>query len=103
MRPPWRAAFWAIRNISRPERWRFRRDGRGFEELLRKIDETLAMDPVAECEFRIPAGDGGSLHILHERAQVLSKKYDGEWCRIKALAPASVRRLLTEYAVGGIM
>jgi GTP-binding protein HflX len=79
------------------------RSGAGFDELLRKIDETLAMDPVAECEFRIPVGDGGSLHILHERAQVLSKKYDGEWCRIKAIAPASVRRLLTEYAVGGIM
>ncbi len=79
------------------------RSGAGFEELLRKVDETLAMDPVAECEFRIPAGDGGSLHILHERSQVLSKKYDGEWCRIKAIAPASVRRLLTEYSVGGIM
>lgn len=77
--------------------------GTGFDELLRKIDETLAMDPVAECEFRIPAADGGSLHILHERARVLSKKYEGEWCQIKAIAPASVRRLLTEYAVGGIM
>jgi len=77
--------------------------GAGFDELLHKIDETLAMDPVAECEFRIPAGDGGALHILHERARVLSKKYVGEWCQIKAIAPASVRRLLTEYAVGGMM
>ncbi len=79
------------------------RTGAGFDDLLRKVDETLAMDPVAECEFRIPAGDGGSLHILHERAQVLSKKYVGQWCRVKAIAPASVRRLLAGYAVGGIM
>ena len=77
--------------------------GAGFDELLRKIDETLAMDPLAECEFRIPAGDGQSLHILHERARVLSKKYSGQWCRVKAIAPASVRRLLAGYAVGGIM
>jgi GTPase len=77
--------------------------GAGFDDLLRKIDETLAMDPLAECEFRIPAGDGGSLHILHERARVLSKKYVGAWCRVKAIAPASVRRLLAGYAVGGIM
>jgi 50S ribosomal subunit-associated GTPase HflX len=77
--------------------------GAGFEELLHKIDQTLALDPVAECEFRIPAGDGASLHVLHERAQVLNKKYDGEWCRVKAIAPASVRRLLAGYAVGGIM
>jgi GTP-binding protein HflX len=79
------------------------RTGAGFDDLLRKIDETLAMDPVAECEFRIPAGDGASLHILHERARVLSKKYVGEWCRVKAIVPASVRRLLAGYAVGGIM
>ena len=79
------------------------RTGAGFDELLRKVDDTLAMDPVAECQFRIPAGDGASLHILHERAQVLSKKYVGQWCRVKAIAPASVRRLLAGYAVGGIM
>ena len=77
--------------------------GAGFDDLLRKIDETLALDPVAECEFRIPAGDGGALHILHERAKVLSKKYVGQWCRVKAIAPASVRRLLAGYALGGIM
>jgi GTP-binding protein HflX len=77
--------------------------GAGFDELLGKIDETLSMDPIAECEFRIPAGDGASLHILHERARVLSKKYDGDWCRVKAIAPASVRRLLAEHAVGAIM
>jgi GTP-binding protein HflX len=79
------------------------RTGNGLEDLLRKVDETLAMDPVAECEFRIPAGDGGALHILHERARVLSKKYAGQWCRVKAIVPASVRRLLSCYAVSGIM
>jgi GTP-binding protein HflX len=77
--------------------------GAGFDELLRKIDETLSMDPVAECEFRIPAGDGASLHILHERARVLRKKYDGDSCRVKAIAPASVRRLLAGYVVSAIM
>lgn len=72
--------------------------GEGFDALLRKIDETLALDPVAECEFRIPVSDGSTMHILHERAQILSKRYDGEWCTVKAIAPASVRRLLTGYA-----
>jgi GTP-binding protein HflX len=79
------------------------RTGAGLDDLLRKIDETLALDPLAECEFRIPAGDGGALHILHERARVVSKKYVGQWCRVKAIVPASVRRLLAGYAVGGIM
>jgi 50S ribosomal subunit-associated GTPase HflX len=73
--------------------------GAGFPELLEKIDQTLALDPVVDCDFSIPASDGAALHLLHERAKVLTKEYDGEWCRIHARAPASVRRLLARYDV----
>jgi GTP-binding protein HflX len=71
--------------------------GAGFEELLKKIDETLSLDPVEECKFRIPAADGAALHLVHERAQVLSKRYMGTWCHIKTLAPLSLRRTLEKY------
>jgi GTP-binding protein HflX len=73
--------------------------GQGFAELLKKIDETLALDPVEECRFRIPAADGASLHMVHERAQVISKRYMGTWCHIRALAPLSLRRALQKYAL----
>jgi len=72
--------------------------GQGFEELLQKIDQTLAVDPLAECAFRFPVGEGGPLHLLHEHARVLSTKYDARYCYVKAVAPASLRRRLRTYA-----
>ncbi len=77
--------------------------GEGFQELLEKIDQTLALDPISECDFLIPASDGAALHLLHERAKILEKEYKGEWCRIHAKAPASVVRLLAPYRAGGMM
>ncbi len=71
--------------------------GEGFAELLVKIDETLALDPMAECVFHIPAGDGAALHLLHEHARVLKTSYEGDVCEVEAVAPASLRRRLAEY------
>lgn len=73
--------------------------GLGFEELLRKIDQTLSTDPLAECQFRFPAGEGGPLHLLHEYARVLATRYDAKYCYVQAMAPASLRRRLRQYAV----
>jgi GTP-binding protein HflX len=75
------------------------RTGQGFEELLVKIDQSLALDPVATCVFRIPAAEGGALHILHEHAQVKWLRYDGDVCEVEAVASASLRRRLASYLV----
>ena len=75
--------------------------GQGFEDLLRKIDQTLALDPLAECTFRFPVGEGGPLHLLHENARVLTTRYDNEYCHVDAVAPASIRRRLRDFAVPG--
>jgi len=73
--------------------------GEGFENLLKKIDDTLALDPVSACVFRFPAGEGAPLHLLHEYAQVTSKRYDGDIVEVEALTPASIRRRLEAYIV----
>ncbi len=73
--------------------------GEGFDRLLAKIDETLALDPVSNCVFRFPSGDGGPLHLLHEYARVISKKYDGDICEVVAATPASIRRRLRDFFV----
>ncbi len=73
--------------------------GRGFEELLQKIDQTLSVDPLAECAFRFPVGEGGPLHLLHEHARVLATRYDDQYCYVDAVAPASLRRKLKRYAL----
>jgi GTP-binding protein HflX len=73
--------------------------GQGFEDLLQKIDQTLSLDPLAECAFRFPVGEGAPLHLLHENARVLSTRYDHEYCYVDAVAPASIRRRLRRFAV----
>lgn len=77
------------------------RSGQGVPELLDKIDATLALDPLASCRFLLPAGEGGPLHLLHEHARVVSVRYRDEQCEVEAIAPASLRRRLSQYLVAG--
>ena len=73
--------------------------GAGFEALLRKIDDTLELDAATRCTYRIPAGEGGPVHLLHEYARVISTRYTDEFCHIEAETPASIRRRLSKYLV----
>jgi GTP-binding protein HflX len=73
--------------------------GEGLDALLQKIDDILALDPVHPCRFRIPIGEGATLHLLHERARVTSTRYDGDYCEVEAETPESIRRRLTQYVV----
>lgn len=75
------------------------RSGEGVEQLLALIDQALELDPVSEARFRFPAGDGGPLHLLHERARVISKNYSDEFCDVEAEVPESIRRRLAQYIV----
>ena len=73
--------------------------GQGCELLLEKIDKKIELDPVSRQKFRLPLGDGRALHLLHERAGIVSKEYSEEYCEIVADAPLSLRKLLEEFAV----
>jgi GTP-binding protein HflX len=75
------------------------RTGDGFEALLRKIDETLALDPVSACRFRFPISEGAAVHLLHEYARVTATRYLQDWCEVDAETPASIRRRLAKYLV----
>jgi GTP-binding protein HflX len=75
------------------------RSGVGFAELLTAIDRALALDPVSRAKFRLPASDGSSIHLLHERAKVLATRYEGNCCEIEAEVPESVKRRLAHYIV----
>ena len=75
------------------------RTGEGFEALLGAIDNALPLDPVSLAAFRIPAGEGAVLHLLHERAKVLATRYRGDTCEIEAEVPESVKRRLSGYLV----
>jgi GTP-binding protein HflX len=75
------------------------RTGEGFDALLQKIDETLALDPVSPCVFHFPVAEGAPLHLLHEHGRVTATRYTGESCEVEALTPESIRRRLEKYLV----
>jgi GTP-binding protein HflX len=67
--------------------------------LLTLIDRELPLDPLLRATFRLPASEGSLIHLLHERARVLSSRYEGDCCEIEAEVPESVKRRLTDYIV----
>jgi GTPase len=73
------------------------RTGAGFDALLQAIDRALPMDPVSHQVFRIPAGEGALIHVLHESAKVLSSQYRDDVCELEAEVPESIKRRLSEY------
>ncbi len=75
------------------------RTGAGVDALLQTIDEALPLDPVSHALFRIPASEGAPVHLLHERAKVLSSRYQDAYCEVEAEVPESVKRRLARYLV----
>ena len=73
--------------------------GTGMNELLSLIDEQTVGDPVSRQRFRLPLGEGRALHLLHDRAAILSKRYEEEFCEVVADVPQSLKNLLAEFAV----
>jgi GTP-binding protein HflX len=73
--------------------------GEGVPALIEKIDQKIELDPVSRRKFRLPLGEGRALHLLHERAGIVSKDYSDSYCEIVADAPLSLRNLLDEFAV----
>jgi 50S ribosomal subunit-associated GTPase HflX len=73
------------------------RSGAGFGELLQAIDDALPLDPVSRQRFHIPAAEGSLIHLLHERAKVLSSQYQGDVLEVEAEVPESVKRRLSGY------
>jgi GTP-binding protein HflX len=73
--------------------------GSGLDQLFEAIDSHLAQDPVARQRFKLPLCEGRALHLLHDRAAVISKHYADDYCEVLADAPESIRQKLAEFAV----
>jgi GTP-binding protein HflX len=73
--------------------------GSGIDALLGEMDAMLQLDPISQARFRLPAGEGSLMHLLHERARVLSSRYDGADVEVEAEVPESVKRRLAVYIV----
>ena len=68
--------------------------GEGTDQLLAAIDEVLPLDPIVRKTFRLAAGDGATLALLHEFGRVLGTRYLGEDCEVEVDVPESLTRRL---------
>jgi GTPase len=68
--------------------------GAGMDELLALMDEALPLDPIVRGTFRVPAGDGATLALLHEFGRVLATRYIDDVCEVDAEVPESLQRRL---------
>ncbi len=73
------------------------RTGEGLGDLLAAVDRMLPLDPLARARFRVPAGEGSVINLLHELGRVESERYEGAECVIEAEVPESLRARLAEY------
>jgi GTP-binding protein HflX len=73
------------------------RTGHGMEALLDAVDTLLPLDPVTRTTFRVPAGDGATINLIHELGRVRRMTYEGEDCVVEAEVPQSVRNRLAAY------
>jgi GTPase len=68
--------------------------GEGLDELLRRIDQALPVDPVVRLSLRMPLTEGRSLALIHALGRVLRSEVDDSHMDLEAEIPeAIVRRL----------
>jgi GTP-binding protein HflX len=68
--------------------------GAGLDELLRRIDEAMPVDPKVRVTLHVPLGDGRTVALVHACGRVLhSEVQDGHVC-LDAEVPESLARRL---------
>ncbi len=73
--------------------------GAGIADLLRAIDVSLPVETYDVSHFRIPAGEGADISLLHETGKVLALEYHYGVCHVEAAVPPAVRERLSRYTV----
>jgi len=68
---------------------------------LELVDTQLVNDPVVRQRFRLPLAEGRVLHLLHDRAAIISTRYDEEYCEVVADVPQSIMDKLAEFVAEG--
>lgn len=75
--------------------------GEGIDELLRRIDAEMPVDPLLTLSIRLPLTEGRTLAMIHALGRVLHTEVDDSHMRLYAQVPASIakRLRLNNYAV----
>jgi len=74
--------------------------GEGVEELLRRIDHTLPVDPVVTLALRMPLAEGRTLALIHAMGRVLHSAVEDSHMILDAEVPVSIakRLRLSQYS-----
>jgi len=73
--------------------------GAGLEELLRRIDEAMPVDPTVRVTLQLPLADGRTLALVHACGRVLHSEVRDGHMRLDAELPESFARRLRDAAV----
>ena len=77
--------------------------GHGIPELLTLIDQAIPSELTSINRFRIPAGQGAEISLLHEMGKVLDVEYHDGVCEIEAAVPSTLRDKLSPYLVSSAL
>jgi GTPase len=72
--------------------------GEGFEELLRRIDKEMPVDPVVRMNLRIPLSDGKTLALIHALGRVVESVVEESNLLLDADIPESLAPQLKKYS-----
>jgi GTP-binding protein HflX len=68
--------------------------GDGVEELLRRMDAALPVDPVVTLSLRLPLAEGRTLALVHALGRVLHSEVEDSHMLLDAEVPVSIARKL---------
>ncbi len=74
--------------------------GEGVDELLRRMDATLPVDPVVTLSLRLPLAEGRTLALVHALGRVLHSEVEDSHILLDAEVPVSIARKLKLAAFG---
>jgi len=77
--------------------------GEGLEELLRRIDAALPLDPIVKLSLHMPLSEGRSLALIHALGRVLHSQVNDSHMDMEAELPQSIakRLKLSAFAAAG--
>jgi GTP-binding protein HflX len=77
--------------------------GNGIDELLRRIDGALPVDPVVTMSLRLPLAEGRTLALVHAMGRVLHSEVEDSHMLMDAEVPTSIARSLhlSQYTAQG--
>jgi GTP-binding protein HflX len=79
------------------------KSGKGIDELLRRVDAALPIDPIVTLSLRMPMTEGRTLALVHAMGKVLHSIVEDSHMRMVAEVPESIARglRLGQYVVSG--